>query len=59
MDPNGYGGLTSEQALENLDNTVATVNGTRQAHVILQNSIALIRSELEELAQRRAADAQN
>ena len=46
--------LTPEQALTNLDNAVGGLNGTRQAHVLMQQSVQVLQAALAELARLRA-----
>lgn len=53
MDSDSNGSLTPEQALQNLDNAAGAIQGNRQAHILLQQSVELLRSELRELARLR------
>ena len=47
--------LTPEQALNNLDQAASALNGNRQAHVLLQQSVTVLQTALAELATLRAS----
>lgn len=46
--------LTPEQALQNLDNAAGAVQGNRQTHVLLQQSVIVLQAALAELSRLRA-----